>query len=297
MTPDKVLSASSTVSLSPGGRLQAIETSNVDPATSAVTSKVSVDFSQIVFDARNEFLSGNLGFTVNDNAGNLMSKTAITFANSLPTNSTTSVYIKGQLQNKIVVDYSNSLFNNDHQVVDSSKTVNIYSGTDKLLFSTVISYDKNGKKTKDKDPKNKKSATPQALKAPAPAPAKAVKAPAKKSSAATTVKSSATAAIKPGANLTSTAQLGDTPTTQKTDKTYRTDNTLEQVRVTTLQGNTPVSAVITNYAADGTTVVKTFTLDLSGLNYDQASNTVTGALNLQTHLGGNVLSSESTIQY
>ena len=288
MTPDKVLSASSTVSLSSEGRLQAIETSNVDPATSAVTSKVSVDFSQIVFDTRNEFLSGSLGFTVNDNAGNLMSKTSVTFANSLPTNSTTSVYVKDQLQNKIVVDYSDSLFNNDHQVVDSTKTVNIYSNTDKLLFSTVISYDKNGKKTKDKNPKDKKGA-PLAVKASAPAPAKAVKSAVKKSSTTTTVKTAP--------KLTSTAQLGDTPTTQKTDKTYRTDNTLEQMRVTTLQGNTPISAVITNYAADGTTVVKTFTLDLSGLNYDQASNTVTGALNLQTHLGGNVLSSQSTIQY
>ena len=107
-----------------------------------------MDFSQIVFDARNEFLSGDLDFTVNDNAGNLLSKTLITFANSLPALSTTSVYIKDQLQNKIVVDYSDSLFNNDHQVVDSSKKVDIYSNANELLFSTVISYDKDGKKTK-----------------------------------------------------------------------------------------------------------------------------------------------------
>jgi hypothetical protein len=267
----------------------------MDPSTSTVISKVSVDFSKIVFDARNEFLSGDLGFVVNDNAGNLMSKTSVTFANSLPTLSTTSVYVKDQLQNKIVVDYSASLFNNDHQVVDSSKTVNIYSSTNKLLFSTVISYDKNGKKIKDKSPKDKTSGTPQTLTAPTPAPAKQTTASASKASTASKVKSTAATTVK-GASLTGT-QLGDTPTTQKTDKTYRTDNTLEQVRVTTLQGNTPVSAVITNYAADGTTVVKTFTLDLSGLNYDQASNTVTGALSLQTHVGGNVLSSESTIQY
>ena len=209
MTPGKALSASSVVSLSSEGRIQSIETTNTDPVSSAVTSKVSVDFSQVVFNVRNEFLSGDLGFTVNDNAGNLMSKTSITFANSLPTLSSTSLYSKNQMQNKIVVDYSGSQFNNDHQVVNSSKQVDVYSEAGKLLSSTVISYDKNGNKTKAQNrDANQQGNASQAVKTQTSAPAKAAGAPTK-SSAATTVKTGSTAK-SPAALASATPPAGTT---------------------------------------------------------------------------------------
>jgi acyl-CoA thioesterase len=201
----------------------------------------------------------------------------VNYNNAQPSLSTTLVYENEQVKNKIVVDYSGSLFNNDHQVVNSTKKVEVYSG-DKLLSSTVVAYDEHGKKLKDTDPK--------AVKIKSAKPVKPSKAPEATGNTAKGISPSYKPKAKPD----------KTNTTQQTNIT-RNDGTLQETRVTTLQKDKPVSALITMYAADGKTVTKTFTLDLTSLAYDQNSKIVTGALNMQAHLGGNILQSESSIQY
>lgn len=275
---DNVLKSTSAIAISELGRVQSIETTNMSggatktataSGTGSVTTKVSVDFSKITFNARNEFQSGEIAYTTTDNTGAVISKTTVAYNNANPTLSTTEVYKGGQLQNKVVIDYTGSLFNNDHQVVNSSKKVETYSGDGKLVSSIVVAYDAQGNKTKE--------TTAQATQVKAAPPPAAVK------------------SAPPPAKLTATTGDG---TTQKTDNKYRSDNTLEQTRVTTLDTNgKPIFAVITLYAADGKTVTKTFSMDLSGLAYDQNANTVSGALNMQTHTGGTTLNAASTIQY
>jgi hypothetical protein len=278
---DNTSKSTSVVTVSELGRVQSIETTNqgggglaaTATPTNTVSSKVSVDCSKVQFNARNEFASGEITYTAKDDKGALLSTTTVAYKDANPSLSTTSVYKDGKLQNKIVIDYSASRFNNDHKVVSSTKKVDTYSGDDKLLSSAVVAYDEKGNKVKGNIAAAIK-ATPPPKKAPPPA--------------STPVNSSF--------KMTA-VQTTDPGTTQQTDKTTRTDGTLEQVRVTTLKGNIPVAAQITLYAADGTTVVKTYTMDLSGLTYDPNAKTVSGALNMQSHTGGTVLNSESTIQY
>jgi hypothetical protein len=274
-TAEKALKSTSTVAVSSLGRPQSIQTSNQDPTTKAITSNVNVDFSKLAFNARNEFDSGELNYTAKDSNNNLLSQTNVTYNDAQPALSNTQVYNNEQLQNKIVVDYSDSLFDNDHKVVNSIKKVEVYSNSNELISSNVIAYDENGKKLKDDDPKAKKIKANKPVK------------PSKKKSKDESAPSPLQPALK----------SGDSNTSQQTNNINRTDGTLEESRVTTLQDGKPVFALITMYAADGKTVTKTFTLDLTGLAYDTDSKTVSGALNMQTHSGDNVLQSDSSIQY
>lgn len=271
---DNALKSTSLISVSPLGQVQSIETTNMSggtaAATAGVSSKVLVDFSKITFNARNEFQLGELEYTTSDSAGTLLSKTTVTYNNANPTLSTSTMYKNGQLQSKVVIDYAASQFNNDHQVVNSTKQVQTFSGDGKLLSHSVISYDQQGNKVKE-------------------APVSAVQVTAPPKAAPTAVNN--TTPVKRLVAVT-----GD-GTTEKTDKKSRPDNTLEQMCVTTMQGDKPVFSTVTLYAADGTTVTKTYTMDLSGLSYDQNAKTVNGALNMQTHAGGNTLSAASTVQY
>ena len=276
-TAEKVLKSTSTVAVSLLGRPQSIQTSNQDPATKAVTSNVNVDFSKLAFNARNEFDSGELNYTAKDSNNNLLSQTNVTYNDAQPALSNTQVYNNGQLQNKIVVDYSDSLFDNDHKVVNSTKKVEVYSNSNELISSNVIAYDENGKKLKDDDPKAQKIKANKPVKI------------SKKTSGNN--KNSAPPPLKPA------SKQGGSNTSQQTNNINRPDGTLEESRVTTIQDGKPVFATITIYAADGKTVTKTFTLDLTGLAYDTDSKTVSGALNMQTHSGDNVLQSDSSILY
>jgi hypothetical protein len=277
LKPDKTIGSSSVVSLSPLGRLQSIETKNMGDA-SAVKTTVKVDFANVLFTPRNEFSAGDLHYTVNDDKGTLLSETTVTYNNTCPAISKTLVYKDSAVQSRIVVDYSASTFNNRNQVVNSTKKVNVYGKDNALLSSTIVTYDQHGKKTGQD-----KAATLTDIQE--PAPVKPVK-----------------ASMPAGGNIPSqpavkaaAAPTGDQ--TEKRDEKYRDDKTLEKVIVTTMQAGKPVSALITLYGADGQTVIKTFTMDMTGLSFDPASNIVSGALNMTAHLGGNTLNSASSIQF
>jgi hypothetical protein len=268
LRPDKSLASNSLVSVSSLGRVQNIETTNHD-ASSSIKSKVLVDFSKVNFNARNRFDSGDINYTVNDDKGTLLSKTTVTYKDAFPASSQTLVYNKAVLVFKILVDYSQSKFNNSKQVVNSSKKVEIYSKDDKMISSTIITYDEQGKKIPNKT-----------VNPPAPSPAP----PPKKS---------------PLANLPSVPQIKPVGAnqTERKDPKYRADGSLEQMRVIVQEGDKPISSTITYYGTDGTTVIKTHTLDLTGITYDQTANSVTGTLNMATHLGGTILHAASSIQY
>jgi hypothetical protein len=270
-SPDNILKSTSNISVSPLGRVQSIETTNLSAAAAgAVSTKVKVDFSKVIFNARNEFHSGEIGYTATDNNGAVLSQTAVAYNNANPSLSTISVFKDANLQNKIVVDYAASLFNNDRKVVNSTKKVDTYTGDGKLLTSAVVAYDALGNKVT--------GSAAAGITTAAPPPPPPIPPP---------VTSTFKLAVPPGAP----------GTTQKNDRITRADGTLQQLRVTTLMGDKPVTAQITLFAADGVTIVKTYTLDLSSLAYDPTARTVIGTLNMQSHTGGNVLNSESSIQY
>ncbi|MBE7174024.1 MAG: hypothetical protein INR73_25850 [Williamsia sp.] len=267
LNPDKTLSATSVVSVSPLGRLDSVETTNVGP-DSAVKTKVKVDFSKVQFNARNEFDSGDLLYTVQDDKGTKLSETAVTYKGAVPSLSQTLVYQDNALSSKIMIDYTGAAFNNQNQVVNSSKKVDVYGADNKLVSSSMVTYDERGQKLKPGAAAKVHGAPAPPARVPVPVLGKAF-------------------ALPPA----------DPNQTQQTDKKNRPDGTLQQVRVTTLVAGKPVSALVTAYAADGTTVVKTYTLDLTGISFDENAKTVSGALNMQTHLGGNILHAASSIQY
>lgn len=264
---DKSLASTSQVTVSSLGRPQSIETTNMASAT-AVKSKVLVDFAKIQFNARNRFEAGDLLYTVNDDTGVKLSETTVTYNNSTPSASQTLVYDGSALQSRIMVDFSQATFNNHNQVVNSSKKVDVFSADNKLISSTMVSYDQNGVKVK---PDTAGPVTP----APNP-PAKSPITP-------------------PAPFVLNPATSNQTVETKEKHRT--SDNTLQQVTVTTKEDGKAVSAVVTLYGPDGTTVVKTFTMDLSGMSIDETSNTVSGTLNMQSHVGGNVLNTVSSVQY
>jgi hypothetical protein len=181
------------------------------------------------------------------------------------------------MQNKIVVDYSASIFNNDHEVINSTKKVEIYSNSNQLLTTNTIAYDQLGNKVLANGA--------VAIQLPSSPPEVKANGP-------------ALVAITAPVAFNLAVKMGDPNTTQKTEPpVMRADGTLQETRVTTMLAGKPVSTLITLYAADGKTVTKTFTLDMSSLSYDAASNTVSGALNMQTDLGGDILQSQSAVQF
>jgi hypothetical protein len=275
MRPDKSVESTSIVSVSPIGRLQSIETTNLD-TTAAVKSKVQVGFSKVVFNARNEFDSGDINYTVNDSKATLLSKTTVTYKNTVPANSETLVYSKAEVLYKILVDYSESKFNNSKQVVNSSKKVQVYSKAGNIISSTTVNYDQHGNKIKpNSQTKQIKPATPADQQSKQTTPAKVP--------------------VKPPVVPPVKAATGD----QRVEKvpSTRADGTLEQMKITVYEGDTPVSYTIIYYATDGKTVVKSHAMDLSSIKFDPNSNTVTGTLALTTNLGENTLHSQSAIQY
>lgn len=266
--PDKSLSSTSVVALSELGRINSIESTNMGSATE-IKTKTTVDFSKGTFNARNAFHSGDLLYNVFDDKGTKLSDTTVTYQNAVPAQSQTQLYSGGELKGKVLIDYSQSQFDNHNQVVNSSKKVDVYNAKNKLISSSMVAYDQGGKKIK---------ASPTA--APAFKPLKppvAVKVPAL---------AKMNLAGQPSANQT-----------QQTDTKKREDGTVQQVRVTTLEAGKPVSAKITSYGPDGTTVIKSYTMDLTGISYDENSKAVSGTLNMQTHLGGTVLQAQSSVQY
>lgn len=267
--PDKTLSSSSVVAVSPLGRIDSIESTNMGSATE-IKTKVNVDFTKGTFNARNEFHAGDLLYNVFDDKGTKLSDTTVTYQNAVPAQSQTQVYDNsGTLKSKVLVDYSQSQFDNHNQVVNSAKKVEVYNAKNKLISSSMVTYDKKGNKLKADSAAGNQ---PQPLKPPAMVQVPAL--------------AKMNISNKGGANQS-----------QQTDTKKRDDGTVQQVRVTTLVDGKPVSAKITTYGPDGTTVIKSYTMDLAGISYDDNSKAVSGTLNMQTHLGGTVLQAQSSVQY
>jgi hypothetical protein len=265
--PDKTVKAKSVITVSPLGHIQSIQSTNLD-SSAAVKTTVSVDFSGVTFNARSQAHSGDLKYTANDSQGNKLSDTLMTYQNAIPASSQIVSYSGQAVQSKILVDYSESTFNNKNQVVSSSKKVDLYSGDGKLVSSSVVVYDSNGEKL-------------PAGTVVQPLPPKTL-----------------TAVVLPKLNINKlSAAAGENQTEDRKEKRRASDNSLQELRVTTMQDGKPVSTVVTTYDTDGTTIIKTYTIDLSSLAFDPSSNSVSGSLGMQTHLGGNVLHAESSVQF
>ena len=269
LQPDKTLSSTSVVAVSPLGRIDSIESTNMGSATEIKTN-VKVDFTKGMFNARNEFHSGDLLYNVFDDKGVKLSDTTVTYQNAVPAQSQTQVYEGGALNGKIKVDYSQSQFNNHNQVVNSIKKVEVYNAKDQQISSSMVAYDPKGNKIK---------AGPAAG-----VPLQPLRPP-------------VTVQVPALVKMNVSNQPPAANQTQQTDTKKRDDGTVQQVRVTTLEAGKPVSAKITTYGPDGTTVIKSYTMDLSGISYDENSKVATGSLTMQTHLGGTVLQAQSSVQY
>lgn len=297
--PDQTVSSTSQVQFAPNGlgRVQQIQTANLTPGTGAVKSNVSSDYSGISFNARNEITAGSLTIAATAPDQSPLTHSVVTFANSVPVTAQTWRFQGGVVAAQIVTDFSKSQFDNDLQVVNSSKQVDLYDGSGQRISSTTVTHGPTGAVVN----KQVQSFPPAAATAPPKTHAQvlaALSAAAKPTSppAATASKTAVPAA----------AATTDPNTKTDTKTTSRSNGTLETRVVTTMQkgsGNTAaypwvtVAADITHYDTDGKTVVKTHHVDFTKLVIPQGETKPTGSVSVQEKTGGTTLHSDSVFNY
>jgi hypothetical protein len=282
--PDQTVSSKSQVAFVPNGlgRVQQIQTANMDAASGAVKSNVTSDFSGVSFNARNDIDSGDVNLQVTAPDQTPLAHTVLSFANAVPKTAQTFQFQGGVLASKIVTDYSGATFDNDNHVANGSLKLDIYDGAEQHVLSSQVAYDPT-----------------------APAPTKqtqrfAVAAPSNAKAFQEVAARWQNAAPKP-TQSTPPATVAKQPTppgaTPVTKKTLRSDGTLEETVTTISQNGIPVSAEITHYDTDGKTVMTSFKADLSKVVVAASQAKPSGSVKLQEYTGGATLHAESVFNY
>lgn len=280
-TPDQKVSSHSQVQFAPNGfgRIQQVQTTNLDAASGNTKSVATADYSGITFDARNKISAGDIHVSVAGSDQSPLAHSVVSFANSVPSTAQTFAFQNGVLAGKTVTDFSNAKFDNQNRVIGSSVKVDQYDASERLVASTTVNYDANHsvatKNTKPAQIAAGGGTPPRSYNdvinsLPKPASGGAVKSP-------TTVNPPA-------------ATSGAT-----TKQIKRADGTLETTVATTTQNGVPVSAVITHYASDGKTVTSTFQVDLSKVT--TSGQKPSGTVSMKEYVGGTTLGSEGSFEY
>lgn len=244
--PDQKVSSTSQVSFHEdgSGRVQQIQTTNLDPRTGSVKSQVASDYSNINYDARNVITSGDVHIQVTAPDQSPVSHAVVTFANAVPQSSQTWRFQGNAQSARVVTDFRNATFDNHNRVLSGAVKVDVFDGSDNPLVSSNVTYDGAGgvaNKQTQKFPPVASSAPPRPFQAIAQAWTNAGARPAPVKLPIKTV-----ASAPPNAK-----------------NTLRKDGTLEQSVVTTSANGVPVSASVTHYDTDGKTIVNTYEVDLS----------------------------------
>jgi len=278
--PDQTISSTSQVSFQEdgSGRINQIQTANLDPKSGQVKSNVTSDYSGVTYDARNVLTSGDVHIHVTAPDQSPISHAVVTFANATPQSSQTWRFQGNVLAAKVLTDFSNAKFDNQNRVVSGGIKVDVFDGSENQLSSTNVTYDGKGGVA------NK--ATQKLPPATAPAPPRAFADVAK---AWTSVPPKA-----PPAKLL-IQKVAGAPSNAK--NTYRKDGTLEESVVTTSANGVPLSAEVTRYDTDGKTVASTYQVDLSKVSMAGGPGKPSGSVSVAELTAGVKKNSDSVFTY
>ncbi|MDG9669246.1 hypothetical protein ONV78_16005 [Hahella sp. CR1] len=318
----------SNVFMNASGAIDQIHTKNFDPASAAMKSQVLTEFQNTQFNARNEIDGGEAHYSISDPNGVLQNKTVVTYQNGVPSNTVTQNYANNQVLSKVVSSYEGATFDNELRAINSTVHTREYNAAEKLMSMTDASYNASGAPTKIQsrtlDPDTQ---TPLFLietdyantqfnyrRKPIGGHAKITTTNLKDSSSIETIKTftSPTAAsatahaeelmampTQPSApqylTHTSTMKNAEGQTTAYKKTITRSDGSLLKTVVTNVTDDKPTSVAVTLYAADGKTVAKTYAMDVSGVAV--SAGKVSGAMKITTKFRGQILSSESTLEF
>ena len=319
--------AHSNVFMSSQGMVQEIHTTNFDPESGAITNKVFSDFANLEFTPRKEFNAGTVTYNVVDDKGIAIAKTTALFAEARPAHTETQQIKNGEITHKIVTDYRDATFNNDLAPINCTVTTKVTSVEGKLVSQSSTEYDAEGNPAK-KTTEVYSSKTGALFSTVTSDYANVIFSHSHKPIGGTleitTVMADGSKTIHSekdfgdGLSSISTSEELVTPSTKEPAKDItkittvkdaqgqvtsrrktitRSNGTLLKTVITHVSHNQPTSSDITLYGTDGTKVLKTYSLDLSQIAYNNRNGQVSGSVCLQSKFAGAVLDSESTLTY
>lgn len=143
--PDQTVSAQSQLFYSASGLPTTMRTSGYADNGTDPNSNTLTDYSAITFDARRQIFSGQLSSATSDPQGIIRAKTTVNYANGVPQLAETQNFsAKGSLVQVVKTNYAGSTFNNAKHVVNSAITVNTLRPNGSLISSARVMYDQNG---------------------------------------------------------------------------------------------------------------------------------------------------------
>ncbi|ABC29918.1 conserved hypothetical protein [Hahella chejuensis KCTC 2396] len=320
--------AQSHVFMTSTGAIDQIHTKNFDPATAQLKSQVLTEFKNTQFNARNKISGGEAHYSVSDSNNVIQSKTVVSYQNGVPSNAVTQNYVDAKLHSKVVSSYEGAAFDNELRAINSTVHTRGYDANEKLTSMTDSTYDSHGAPSKTQsrtlDPDTQ---TPLFLtetdyantvfnyrRKPIGGHAKITTTNLQDSSTVETVKNftsptavnaaieasellaaSAQASTPQYATHTSTMKNADGQTTAYKKTIARSDGSPLKTVITNLADGKPTTVTVTLYAADGKTIGKTYSIDVSGV--DAGSGKVSGTMKISTKFRGRTLSSESTLEF
>jgi hypothetical protein len=248
-----------------------------------VKASTLTDFSAAVFDPRRHIWSGQITATTSDLQGRVKAHTVVNFANGAPASAINRTFAEsGQLFASVETDFTGAQFDNKNHVVNSSISVKRFRPDGSLLSSASVGFDELG---------NPFLRTTQVYRADGVTPSYTVT---QDRSAAVfdhhrkIVRGQVKTTITPADGSPATVKLRQYVRTRKgcstrvtrlaasgallenTRSIHRPDGTLAE----TVTQTSPTLATITQYATDGKTVTKTYTVDYSAATV--AGGAITG---------------------
>jgi hypothetical protein len=319
--------SSSNVFMSAQGLVQEIHTKNFELKSGELKSKIVCDFSGIKFTPLNNFQSGQLKYVTSDKYGNVIGKSLVHYKKEVLIKTETTQIRKGKTTHSIVTDYVNAEFNNNLNPVNSTIKTTVTTADGMVRSESDTSFDDNGDPVKKVSQlfrkKNGKlfstvtvdysnvtfshSHNPMAGKVEITTVLADGSATSHTERNFGSLSSNVSEApellnVEPQAAVgvhESTTTLKDSEGKVQSIKisTTRSDETLFKTVITKMNAGKPVSSSVVLYGIDGESVIKTFNIDLSKIDYDAASQLVTGTMQMEGKFSGAVLDSKSKVTF
>lgn len=327
--PDKIEKSTSNIFMTNLGRVDQIHTKNFDTKTKQLKNSVICEFKDMEFNERNEFLNGNSHYTILDNKNNLLSKTTVEYEDRKPKSSTTLNYKENKVNNTTVTEFSGAEFNNDLNVIDSETNTKVINLNSQVITQTVSSYNSNGyplkRISKNLDPNSSeilavieldyKNTMFDHQNNPVDGYSTSTVTNPKTKESTTTIKHYKNySGIKKipsienesvvessmeevNSSRVSISKDKDGNVIAKKETIERADGTKIKTIFTQIKDNNPELTKISIYDTDGSSVIKTYSIDLSQIDYDIITHTMKGSMGLKSYFRGDTINTDTTLEY
>lgn len=330
--PNGKVRASSDVQFTPKGLLRQVVTLIHDPSTGTLLKTVTSDFSKTLFTPMRKIDSGTISYDTAGSKGVTHSKSIVTFANEKPVKSVTAKYILQQLDKTISIDFSTASFNNQLRVISSATQLEVRDNLDQIIIKGEVQYDAQGNKaqttTESLSPTTQKvvartvsdfsqvsndyffrpvagTVRIEQEKAGCGKPEVKHREYGKQTSDPSDkpippfsfLRLPEAGTVKPQGQISEHALAAPNGTKIQVKNVYRPNGKLLSRTETTTQNSKPISAIVTQYATDGTTITGIKQLSLQALGFDPGTNQVSGQLSIHALTDMHQLKSKSQVTF